>query len=87
MKKIIVLLLVLSVSVGLFAGIDFYGQIRTGLWYQLQNEDYAGGEARTKMDFLLYKNSRLGFNFTSDNFFAKAEIGLYPDVHVSNAYG
>ncbi len=87
MKKLIVLLLVFSASIGLFANIDFYGQVRTGLWYNMQDEDYTGAEARTKMDFLLYKNSRLGFNFSADKYMAKAEVGFSSSVVLRLLYG
>lgn len=87
MKRLIVFLLVLGISAGLFAGIDFYGQARSGLWYEFQDEDYTGGETKTKMDLLLYRNSRLGFNFTSENYFAKAEIGFSTNVVLRHLYG
>jgi hypothetical protein len=86
MKRIIFIILAVFTGMSLIADIDFYGQVRTGLWYELQDEDFTGGEPKTNMDLLLYKNSRLGFNFTNDNYKAKAEIGFSTSVVLRHLY-
>jgi len=87
MKKALLIILGILISVGLLADINFYGQARTGLWYDLQDEDFTGSEAKTNMSLLLYKNSRLGLNFSNENYNAKAEIGFSSVVVLRHLYG
>ncbi|KQC03170.1 MAG: hypothetical protein APR54_09630 [Candidatus Cloacimonas sp. SDB] len=87
MKKLLFIILGICLGLSLFADIDFYGQARTGLWYDMQDEDLTGTEARTEMSLLLYKNSRLGMNFSSENYKANAEIGFSESVVLRQLYG
>ena len=87
MKKVLLLAIALMLVVSVFAEVDFYGHVRTGLWYDMQDEDFTESESRIDFDYSLYKNSRFGTNISKDNFKAKVEFGFSSNVLLRHLYG
>lgn len=77
MKKFLLVSLVMLLAVSAMAEINFYGQVRSGLWYEIQNEDMTGSDnVKVELDSELYTSSRLGIDFTLDTITSKIEMGL-----------
>lgn len=89
MKKILFILLISSLATLLMADFNFYGNARIGMWYQMLDEDYTGGEARFELQNNIYTNSRFGANYSAENFKAVVEFGYKPAnaVYLRLLYG
>jgi len=89
MKKVIILMVVMLAATCLMAETNFYGSLRTGWWYTMENEDYSdSGEANFDFALNSYSGSRVGMDYTKDGFTAKIEMGLgESNVSLRHAYG
>lgn len=77
MKKFLLVSLVILFAVSAMAEINFYGEVRSGLWYEIQNEDYTGtNDTKVELDSQLYSSSRLGIDFNLATMKSKVEMGL-----------
>jgi hypothetical protein len=77
MKKVIfvTLALALAATTAFAQEIKAYGSARLGYWYEMPNEDYAGGESDFDLNYGIQSNSRFGVNFKKDDLTAKVEYG------------
>ena len=76
MKKLLFMLIGIALITGLMAEVNFYGQVRAGMWYYNMDKDFTGGKAKLDMTTKLYGNSRLGAKFKFENIKGKFELGL-----------
>ncbi len=87
MKKLVLTVLVLMM-VGLsFAKLNVYAQMRMGWWYEMQDEEMAGGESRLVMQNNLYSNSRFGAKFAMDKVSGQFEMGMKSPLNLRVLYG
>ena len=76
MRRIVLLLAVVFLTGQVVSAADFYGSVRLGYWYDMQDEDLTGGEARTDMQYCLFSTSRFGANFKGEDYTGKVEFSL-----------
>lgn len=87
MKKITIVLLIVFAVSQQFADVNFYGAVRMGWWYQLSDKDFTGNVERTDIYYDLYTDSRIGFDFTNEDYQAKVEMKITPtDVGLREAW-
>ena len=76
MKKIVLFLAVMFLAGQALSAVDFYGNARLGYWYDMQDKDLTGGEARTVLQYNLFSTSRFGVNFAGDAYTGRVEFSL-----------
>ncbi|MCB5230156.1 MAG: hypothetical protein WCX83_02795, partial [Candidatus Cloacimonas sp.] len=78
MKKVFLLALitVFTASFLLSMDINHYGSARTGVWYEMENEDWSGsGESELDFNSYFQGNSHFGVRLQEGNLSGKFEIG------------
>ena len=76
MKKILLVLLGVFLAGQALSAVDFYGNARIGYWYDMQDKDYTGSEARTVLNYDLFSTSRFGAIFKGEAYTGKVEFSL-----------
>ena len=89
MKKFTIIIILGLLITNVFAEVNFYGSARLGYWYEIKDEDITGGESRIDMQLVNCNSSRMGANFSKDNFLGKIEFGLHGtgNVYTRLIYG
>jgi len=76
MKRLLIIFILGLFITSAFAEVEFYGSARFGYWYEMLDEDLAGGESRINMDFAQYSTSRMGAKFNLNRMLSKVEFGF-----------
>ncbi len=76
MKRLLIIALLCLLISSAFAEVEFYGSARLGYWYEMLDEDLAGGESRINMEFAQYSTSRMGAKFNLNRMLGKVEFGF-----------
>ena len=77
------------VVTSIYADLNFYGKVNTGVWYVRKNANFTTTETIFDMNSGLYATSKIGANFKVNNFTAKVEVGLknQNNIYLRLAYG
>lgn len=76
MKKILLVLVSVFLVGQALSAVDFYGNARIGYWYDMQDKDFTGSEARTVLNYDLFSTSRFGVIFKGEAYTGKVEFSL-----------
>ena len=87
MKRFLLVLTLVVMSVCVFAQITPYGSARMGYWYDLRDEDMTGRDSELSMQYFLQSNSRLGVNYKHENFDGRIELGVGGSFSLRLLYG
>ena len=83
MKRFLLVMTLVVMSVCLVAQITPYGSGRVGFWYENRDEDMTGyGESNLGLSYFLQANSRFGVDFKQESFDAKVEFGATPNLRL-----
>ncbi|MCL2063629.1 MAG: hypothetical protein FWG98_04570 [Candidatus Cloacimonetes bacterium] len=88
MKRLLLVVALVIMSIGLFAQITPYGSARMGFWYENRDKYLNDGEnSRLSMNYFLQSNSRLGVNYRHENFDGRIEMGIGSGFSLRLLYG